>query len=448
MLVNVCYSKLRQEVPRRERERARIDAGRSSTACAARSIARARGGTGGHRADDRPGRCEDLPEAAARRGGVALLRRPERARDRDRRSGAVRGRSSRGCTRRRRRLAADARLAQYAPAAEVTTPMIDTHDRRGRSRTTCSRRVGDEIPVPADGPDNVLDVVHERRSRARRTRRGSPKPIAIVGRGGRGRGRACIMVPITARQLDPAKSVLRRDDAVVGAGCTAPRPSDQPAARVVGNASATSASRPAAARSRGSCEPPTSRDRRGQWSASDHGGGARRLGPTDGAKIVKTGRSISRSRTRTLRVAVQPRHGRRGRARRLRRRQQDDVRRQRPDRGDHDPRPGRATSRPRSRVSTRSPASRSSATARTAPTSPVSTPTCRRNSRPRPTNATRSSWCCRTRSRSATSSPCATVSRPRRPRSTSCRVRSTCSTTRRASRRSRSRSRRSRPTRP
>jgi RNA polymerase sigma-70 factor (ECF subfamily) len=123
VLVNACYSKLRQEVPRRERERARVSAGPDD-------------------AEVQPAESSETPELAAERSMIAqaldstLRDLPEQLRvvivlryyadlsEREiatairRRPGTVKSRLHEA----RRRLAADARLAGFGPDAEVTTP--------------------------------------------------------------------------------------------------------------------------------------------------------------------------------------------------------------------------------------------------------------------------------------------------------------------------------------
>lgn len=118
VLVNACYSKLRQEVPRRERERARLDATIELRA-PVESPEHAAENTDAARAMDAS--LRDLPETlrvvivlryyadlSEREIAVAIQRRP----------GTVKSRLHEA----RRRLANDARLAVHAPNAEVTTP--------------------------------------------------------------------------------------------------------------------------------------------------------------------------------------------------------------------------------------------------------------------------------------------------------------------------------------
>lgn len=117
VLVNACYSKLRQEVPRREREHQRVGAG--GELASSDSPERAAEQSAAARALDLTMR--DLPEAlrvvvvlryyadlSEREIAIAISRRP----------GTVKSRLHEA----RRRLAADARLAGYGPNAEVTTP--------------------------------------------------------------------------------------------------------------------------------------------------------------------------------------------------------------------------------------------------------------------------------------------------------------------------------------
>ncbi len=123
VLVNSCYSKLRQEVPRRERERARLsatpDSGDAQPAepaeapdlAAVRSVI----------ADALDSTLRDLPESLR---VVVVLRYYADLSEREiatairRRPGTVKSRLHEA----RRRLAADARLAGFGPDAEVTTP--------------------------------------------------------------------------------------------------------------------------------------------------------------------------------------------------------------------------------------------------------------------------------------------------------------------------------------
>jgi RNA polymerase sigma-70 factor (ECF subfamily) len=118
VLVNSCYSKLRREVPRRDRERTRLDvdfdvtsAVEASDVAAERSVI----------ADALGAALEELPEALR---VVVVLRYYADLSERDiatairRRPGTVKSRLHAA----RRRLAADPRLAGYAPNLEVTTP--------------------------------------------------------------------------------------------------------------------------------------------------------------------------------------------------------------------------------------------------------------------------------------------------------------------------------------
>jgi RNA polymerase sigma-70 factor (ECF subfamily) len=117
VLVNACYSKLRQEVPRRERERAR----------AGTDDAPASSDSPEHAAEQSAAAhalyltLRDLPEALH---VVVVLRYYADLSEREiatairRRPGTVKSRLHEA----RRRLAADARLAGYGPNAEVVTP--------------------------------------------------------------------------------------------------------------------------------------------------------------------------------------------------------------------------------------------------------------------------------------------------------------------------------------
>jgi len=123
VLVNACYSKLRQEVPRRERERERLtgpaDTSDAKLAAPAEGpdLAAERSAT----AQALDSTLRDLPEALR---VVVVLRYYADLSEREiatairRRPGTVKSRLHEA----RRRLAADARLAAYAPDAEVTTP--------------------------------------------------------------------------------------------------------------------------------------------------------------------------------------------------------------------------------------------------------------------------------------------------------------------------------------
>ncbi len=116
VLVNACYSKLRREVPRRDRERARFDAGAEVAAAgeppdvrAERSDAAARLGAA----------LAELPDGLRT---VVVLRYYAGLSEREiatairRRPGTVKSRLSDA----RRRLAADTRVRGLAPNAEVT----------------------------------------------------------------------------------------------------------------------------------------------------------------------------------------------------------------------------------------------------------------------------------------------------------------------------------------
>jgi len=128
VLVNACYSKLRKEVPRRDRERERLapDGGPLATTDSPEVVAE-RSAV----ADALGSSLRDLPESLR---VVVVLRYYSDLSERDiaiairRRPGTVKSRLHEA----RRRLAADARLAAYAPAADdsemqdsevqVTTP--------------------------------------------------------------------------------------------------------------------------------------------------------------------------------------------------------------------------------------------------------------------------------------------------------------------------------------
>ncbi len=118
VLVNACYSKLRQEVPRRERERGHLDADDEVTASTESPERAAEQSVIAQALDST---LRDLPEALR---VVVILRYYADLSERDiaiavrRRPGTVKSRLHDA----RRRLAADARLAGYAPDAEVTTP--------------------------------------------------------------------------------------------------------------------------------------------------------------------------------------------------------------------------------------------------------------------------------------------------------------------------------------
>jgi len=118
VLVNACYSKLRKEVPRRERERARLDLDSEQIAT---TESPEQGAERSEMADALASTLRDLPDAlrvvvvlryfadlSEREIAIAIRRRP----------GTVKSRLHDA----RRRLAADARLASFAPDAEVTMP--------------------------------------------------------------------------------------------------------------------------------------------------------------------------------------------------------------------------------------------------------------------------------------------------------------------------------------
>jgi RNA polymerase sigma-70 factor (ECF subfamily) len=123
VLVNACYSKLRQEVPRRERERVRLDARAHLPGVIASAPA-----DGPDLAAEQSVMAlalettlRDLPEALR---VVVVLRYYADLSEREiatairRRPGTVKSRLHEA----RRRLAADPRLSGYAPDSEVTTP--------------------------------------------------------------------------------------------------------------------------------------------------------------------------------------------------------------------------------------------------------------------------------------------------------------------------------------
>jgi len=118
VLVNACYSKLRQEVPRRERERARVDAGDALIAPAASPERAAEQAVVANTLD---ATLRDLPEALR---VVVILRYYSDLSEREiatairRRPGTVKSRLHEA----RRRLALDARLDSYRPDAEVAAP--------------------------------------------------------------------------------------------------------------------------------------------------------------------------------------------------------------------------------------------------------------------------------------------------------------------------------------
>jgi RNA polymerase sigma-70 factor (ECF subfamily) len=118
VLVNACYSKLRQEVPRRERERERLGSRAEPAASGESPELAAEQSAVAHTVDLT---LADLPEALR---VVVVLRYYANLSEREiatairRRPGTVKSRLHEA----RRRLAADARLACYGPNAEVITP--------------------------------------------------------------------------------------------------------------------------------------------------------------------------------------------------------------------------------------------------------------------------------------------------------------------------------------
>ena len=118
VLVNACYSKLRQEVPRRERERERVGARAEPMPSTESPELAAEQSAVAHTVDLT---LADLPEALR---VVVVLRYYANLSEREiatairRRPGTVKSRLHEA----RRRLAADARLACYGPNAEVITP--------------------------------------------------------------------------------------------------------------------------------------------------------------------------------------------------------------------------------------------------------------------------------------------------------------------------------------
>ena len=123
VLVNACYSKLRQEVPRRERERVRIsvDPDRRDAQLTEASEQPDRAVERTLAADALAATLHDLPDSLR---VVVILRYYAELSEREiaiairRRPGTVKSRLHEA----RRRLAADARLASYRPDAEVTAP--------------------------------------------------------------------------------------------------------------------------------------------------------------------------------------------------------------------------------------------------------------------------------------------------------------------------------------
>src|SRR5947207_3787954 len=118
VLVNACYSKLRKEVPRRERERERIDLDSEQIAT---TESPEHGAERSAMADALSSTLRDLPDALR---VVVVLRYFADLSEREiatairRRPGTVKSRLHEA----RRRLAADARLAGYGPNAEVVAP--------------------------------------------------------------------------------------------------------------------------------------------------------------------------------------------------------------------------------------------------------------------------------------------------------------------------------------
>jgi RNA polymerase sigma-70 factor, ECF subfamily len=118
VLVNACYSKLRQEVPRRERERDGLDPDSEPIAS---TTSPERGAERAAAADALESTLRDLPETLR---AVVVLRYYADLSEREiatairRRPGTVKSRLHEA----RRRLAADARLTGYRPEIEVTTP--------------------------------------------------------------------------------------------------------------------------------------------------------------------------------------------------------------------------------------------------------------------------------------------------------------------------------------
>jgi RNA polymerase sigma-70 factor, ECF subfamily len=121
VIVNACYSKMRQEVPRRERERIRLDAGPADAdelVAGSESPEHAAEHSAAARALDTT--LHDLPDALR---VVIVLRYYAGLSEREiatairRRPGTVKSRLHEA----RRRLAADNRLTAFGPDAEVTT---------------------------------------------------------------------------------------------------------------------------------------------------------------------------------------------------------------------------------------------------------------------------------------------------------------------------------------
>jgi RNA polymerase sigma-70 factor (ECF subfamily) len=118
VLVNACYSKLRQEVPRRERERSRLGTDAETMTSAASPELAAEQSAVAQTLDQT---LRDLPDALR---VVVVLRYYADLSEREiatairRRPGTVKSRLNEA----RRRLAADARLAGYGPDAEDAMP--------------------------------------------------------------------------------------------------------------------------------------------------------------------------------------------------------------------------------------------------------------------------------------------------------------------------------------
>jgi RNA polymerase sigma-70 factor (ECF subfamily) len=118
VLVNACYSKLRQEVPRRERERERLGTGNESVSPTASPEEAAERSAAARTLDLA---LRDLPDALR---VVVVLRYYADLSEREiatairRRPGTVKSRLHEA----RRRLAADARLSGFGPDTQVVTP--------------------------------------------------------------------------------------------------------------------------------------------------------------------------------------------------------------------------------------------------------------------------------------------------------------------------------------
>ena len=119
VLVNACYSKLRQEVPRRRREREHLEAG-AELPLVASSDAPDHAAERSEMADALDATLRDLPDALRL---VIVLRYYADLSEREiatairRRPGTVKSRLHEA----RRRLAADSRLAGFGPNAEVSS---------------------------------------------------------------------------------------------------------------------------------------------------------------------------------------------------------------------------------------------------------------------------------------------------------------------------------------